>query len=816
MATTDDNINSNQRDDATKGYTMAQAKVGGQKIDFVANADIVKFFEEQYTNKIDLSKVANEDELEKAITRARERAAQSAYAYEENLFNKASIEEKKKLLAIRQAVHDKAIADKEKELQIELAKHKSNSKIYKETEKELSALREKADKAHADTLRKTQKLTREATDRDIKAKMDASKSLAKYDRKAYSESLGSTITTYRQLEKDALASGDKEAAKAYKQAGDNAAWEKASNDALIGAVNGVIKAVQNVQAALDGSVRMAMQDITKYMPIFSTRLQGSGKNFDSINKLVRNTLGVSPFIKQQTYLENISKGVQQGIAYNIESRAYLESIKDRVADTFNAFDATMSRMIRLQQSDSSMARLGMEASMTKTLNAMFSDTSYMTNVYDTVSGALLDASAQLSREESVEFEYTVQKWLGSLYSLGLSDAFVGQVAQGINYLGTGNVQALAGNSALQTLMAMSASRAGIPYGETLIGGLNASTTNKLLQSMVEYLQEIAGDTNKVVKSAYGDIFGFSQSDLRAIGNLTPDEINALAGGNLSYKGAMKELQAQILQVVNRTSLAQMVDTLFANAVYTMGMGVASNPATYVLWKVADMIEGATGGIHLPAISVMGNMVDLSSFTIEGIMKTGIVGLGSLSLIPAILGSFASGGGLNPMAFGFQEHTSRGSGMGILPGNDFTQGVSSSGYVGSGSGEDAKKASLTSATEEAGETAEITNAGMGTDHDFDDLYTALFIEPIPIEVKVAKEVETRFENLIKEILTSIGTNSVLSIMKENAEEKGIPVMVINTETPVKAEVANQTIVDYYLNQSTALPGVGLGLGLAGFP
>ena len=130
----------------------------------------------------------------------------------------------------------------------------------------------------------------------------------------------------------------------------------------------------------------------------------------------------------------------------------------------------------------------------------------------------------------------VQKWLGSLYSVGVSDSAVNTIAEGLNLLGTGNVTALNSNESMQTLMAMSASKAGVSYADILTGGLDAETTNKLLKSMVEYLQSIANNTdnNQVTKSAYANLFGISATDIRAISNLTQDDVNNISKQTLNY------------------------------------------------------------------------------------------------------------------------------------------------------------------------------------------------------------------------------------------------------------------------------------------
>ena len=171
----------------------------------------------------------------------------------------------------------------------------------------------------------------------------------------------------------------------------------------------------------------------------------------------------------------------------------------------------------------------MEAYLTKFLNNMYSDTSYLNDLYDSVSAAIIDANSQMTRDQSVAFEYAIQKWLGSLASLGMSESAITNIATGINYLATGNVGALSSNQGLQTLLAMSASRAGISYGSILNQGLTAEETNDLLESMVKYLQEIARNQSNVVKSAYGGMFGLSLADLRAISSLTGSDIRNIYG-----------------------------------------------------------------------------------------------------------------------------------------------------------------------------------------------------------------------------------------------------------------------------------------------
>lgn len=467
---------------------------------------------------------------------------------------------------------------------------------------------------------------------------------------------------------------------------------------------------------------------TQYQGRVDSRLQESGESYKDLTKKVTANIAFSPFVKQADMIEKITQLVDTGVAYNVDLRAFLGTVSENIAATFDAFDANLLKIVRLQQADTTAARLGMEASLTKLFNKYFQDNSYLTDAFDSVAGSILDASAQMTRDASMSFEYVVQKWLGALYSVGLSQDAVNTIAQGINYLGTGNVEALNSNESLQTLMAMSASRAGINYADILTGGLDANITNDLMKSMVEYLASIANNTenNQVTKSAYANLFGVNMGDLRAIQNLTQDNTIANLHQNmLDYNGAITELNTQFGQYSSRVHMSQWIDNIMANVLMSASTGIGNNPALYGMWKVFNIIEDFTGGIHLPAISVMGNMVDLSTFTIEGIAKGGIAGLGMMS---SLLSGLFSGGGVGNTfsldAWGFDESTKRGSGVvGISSGT--ASGVSESGEMsmtGSSSSDDVKNTGMSDKTDEADKDKETTNKNV---KDEANIYTQIY-------------------------------------------------------------------------------------------
>ena len=124
---------------------------------------------------------------------------------------------------------------------------------------------------------------------------------------------------------------------------------------------------------------------------------------------IRNVAGVSPLIKQESVVSNLEKLVGQGISFDVEQRAFLETIKDKIATTFEAADATLLRLVRIQQQDTTAARLGMESALTSFLNNMYETTEYMQSVAKSVRNSLQEAEALMGSKSAAAFEYQVQK-----------------------------------------------------------------------------------------------------------------------------------------------------------------------------------------------------------------------------------------------------------------------------------------------------------------------------------------------------------------------------------------------------------------------
>lgn len=536
-------------------------------------------------------------------------------------------------------------------------------------------------------------------------------------------------------------------------------------------------------------VSEAIEDVTSYRTKIMARLQGYGGDeydYSGMLSTVSRNLAASPYVTQRAFMKKLDEAVDKGIAYNVEQRTFLSTITDEIATTFDAFDSNLMRIVRLQQADSTAARLGMEAALTKTFNQVFSDTSYLKDMYDSVTQAIVDSEATMSRERATEFEYTVQKWLGSLYSLGASSNLINQIAQGLNYLGTGNVQALASNSPLQTLFAMSASRAeGLDYADLLVQGLDASNTNKLMKAMVEYLKEIAvtNRANNVVKAAYGDLYNMSLADMRAITSLSSSDITSIYAENMSYGDMTNSLSNQFSSISKRLSTGEMIKNVLDNFVYSIGSEISQNAVSYTIWQVTDLIEKATGGIHIPAVSVFGNMVDLSSFTLEGIMKTGLVGLNTLGQIGNIVSSLNSGGGLSLSGWNYADTLQRGQISETTAGS--VASTSGSMTVGSSSSSDIKKSSLASAASGADEVSEITNTDQEDTYSVDDIYKAMYKDKTPVPVAI--DMDNGLGLILSRLaMNMLDINKVTDVNIKKADIQ-VPTVVTQLDSKLKEEI-----------------------------
>ena len=296
--------------------------------------------------------------------------------------------------------------------------------------------------------------------------------------------------------------------------------------------------------------------------------------------------------------------------------------------------------------------------------------------------------------------------MGSLYSVGMGDSTVSALAGAIGQIAAGDISGINGQGA-GNLVIMAANNAGISIADALADGLDESSTNRLMEAMVDYLGDIYDETkdSRVVQQQYAKVFGLNASDLKAAANLR-GSVGNISGNNLNYNGMLAQLNNMAGSMYARTSLGELSSNAFANAMYSIAGSVANSPTLYGMYKGASLLDLVAGGIAIPAFSVMGNMVDLET-TVADLMRAGALGGGILSAIGGMAAA-GNGGGVSgrgmlaAMGVGSGINTvSRGTGEGLLT---TALSTSESGTIASNSSsEDIQDKTMNDANEDANKT-----------------------------------------------------------------------------------------------------------------
>lgn len=367
----------------------------------------------------------------------------------------------------------------------------------------------------------------------------------------------------------------------------------------------IVKTIGNTLASIGASMNKQIIEVANtekdYLAKINTRLVGinddmEGENrYKAITEHMNSLFSANAFVNQKSLLGKIAQFTEKGVAFNIEQRALIAELQERMVSTFDALDEDLLRLIRLQQTDVTTAALGSEAQLTNYLNQHFNDTSYLNTVYDAVNASLLDAQSQMSAQDATDFMYVVQKWLGSLYSVGMSSSGVEKIAQGINYLATGNFEGLNNDDSLRTLFGLATSGA---YSDLLVNGINAENVNAVLNNIVSYLADIAGDTNQVTKNVKAGLLGgMSLSDIRAVSNLTTEDLAYLNSTDFNYTWNQrgKSLKSLINDASVNTSGIEQINNIIENSLFSWASSMYEDRgdliAAYIGTKFGNNIIG---------------------------------------------------------------------------------------------------------------------------------------------------------------------------------------------------------------------------------
>ena len=404
------------------------------------------------------------------------------------------------------------------------------------------------------------------------------------------------------------------------------------------------EAAGGLAATLDAKVK----EISAMQGIVDTRLQGSRSNdrdfgngsyWNELLEDAKKIASTSPFVKQEKLVDNIKVLVERGISFDIKQRAFLMTVQEKIANTFNVADGTLLRLIRIQQQDTTAGRLGMESALNSFLNSMYETSEYLEGVAANVRGSLEEMQALMEGAAGTELEFQVQKWMGSLYSVGMSQDAVQSIAQTFGQIASGDISGLTG-SGTGNLLIMAVNEAGMSIADILQDGLNADETNKIMQAMVNYLAEIAetSSDSRVVQQQLANVYGVKASDLRAATNLATS-IKEVSNQDLTYGGMLGQLEHMMNTLRLRTSIGEGMTNMWDNVLYSMASTQASNPILYALPKMADLLRDVTGGdgIALPFVNVMGFGVDLNTSVADLMSVASMAGTALGTLGPLLRG-----------------------------------------------------------------------------------------------------------------------------------------------------------------------------------
>ena len=495
------------------------------------------------------------------------------------------------------------------------------------------------------------------------------------------------------------------------------------------AVSSLVAGLGDILTKLENTI----DEIGKMQGKIDTRLQGSendqykGSYWNQLVKDMSSVGAITPYFKQSDFAKNIETLVNKGISFDLKQRAFLMTIQERIATTFDVTSNSLLRLVRIQQEDTTAGRLGMESSLNAFLNEMYETSEYLEGVAGSVRDSLLEMESLMSGAEAAEVEWQVQKWLGSLYSVGMSQEAVNAISSSLGQIAAGQLEGLTGGGA-GNLLVMAANDAGLPIADILTDGIDSSATNELLKAAVGYLAELsdAADGNRVVQQQLANVFGVKASDLRAATNLS-GSTKSIYKESLSFGEMMDRLYSMVDTMGDRISMGEKMSNVWDNFQYSLAGGIASSPAMYAIYKMASLLDKTTGGIDIPIPLGPFGAITLN---VADLMRVAAVSGGILSGSGAMLSGLGSSfdglsmleklgiDGINTTGLNITARGDEGSSLRLKSSGGGSKSTSGSGYVGNASGSDIKNSTIQQAEDdanqkviEAQEEAGATNVDM---------------------------------------------------------------------------------------------------------
>lgn len=363
----------------------------------------------------------------------------------------------------------------------------------------------------------------------------------------------------------------------------------------------VEKLASSLQSSLSGQLDSTINSyIDNYQSMISS-LVGANKDWESITDNLNNALSANSLVRQENVYKNLTELIKAGISENVEQRAFLETISDDLNLLLDTQTGSLARLIRLQDASIAENRVAIEYSLREFLNQNYQTSEYIKDSYLKVADSISELQAINTTSIASSIESALQTWLGSYYSVGVSDSTISNLASAINSLGTGDLSNI--NSNISKLVMMGAATSGKSYGNLLTNGITAEDVSAIMSGITDYAKSIEG--NNVVKSQWASLFGLSISDLEALKNLNITDNTQTVSSDIN-----KLFDAYAGFVPTTVGLKN----TFENLMFTTATNIASNDALYGSYFVTDILEKSGIG---SALSSLG-----SSIASMGLKKTG--------------------------------------------------------------------------------------------------------------------------------------------------------------------------------------------------
>ena len=363
----------------------------------------------------------------------------------------------------------------------------------------------------------------------------------------------------------------------------------------------VEKLASSLQSSLSGQLDSTINSyINNYQSMISS-LVGANKDWESITDNLNNALSANSLVRQENVYKNLTELIKAGISENVEQRAFLETISDDLNLLLDTQTGSLARLIRLQDASIAENRVAIEYSLREFLNQNYQTSEYIKDSYLKVADSISELQAINTTSIASSIESALQTWLGSYYSVGVSDSTISSLASAINSLGTGDLSNI--NSNISKLVMMGAATSGKSYGNLLTNGITAEDVSAIMSGITDYAKSIEG--NNVVRSQWASLFGLSISDLEALKNLNITDNTQTVSSDIN-----KLFDAYANFVPTTVGLKN----TFENLMFTTATNIASNDALYGSYFVTDILEKSGIG---SALSSLG-----SSIASMGLKKTG--------------------------------------------------------------------------------------------------------------------------------------------------------------------------------------------------